>query len=747
MHTTGFVRPLAVLAVLLCALVRPAAQTARPLVIYFIDVEGGQATLFVTPSGESMLIDTGYPGLGDRDVNRVVGTIKQAGLTRLDYLLVTHYHNDHAGNAAAIAARIPVGAFVDHGPTVETDDAARTLFDGYAKARAAARHLLVKPGDKVPIRDLDVTIVTANGERIAQPLSRPAAPTPGCSAFVPKEVDASENARSVGSLIAFGRFKIVDLGDLTWNKEQELACPNNLLGTVDVYLTTHHGLNQSGLPLLVHALQPRVAIMNNGPTKGGEAEAMQIVRRSPGLEDFWQLHHAEKAGEANMPPAMIANLDTSAAHYLKLSAQRDGSFTVTNSRTRETRSYKARNVEGRTAAFSDFRRDTPGTVHRITVADLPAPFATRGVSNPPQVVARPAGARPKTPAGYTVSEYAGGFDNPRLIRTAPNGDLFVAESAPGRVRVVRGRKADGAAETVSLFATGLNRPFGIAFHPLGADPQWVYVGNTDSIVRFPYRNGDLVARAAPETVVQGVPAGGQLPGGGHWSRDIAFSPDGRKMYIGVGSLTNVDDPDVNASERDRATIIEFNPDGSGRRVFATGVRNAVGLAFHPKTGQLWVSVNERDDLGDNLVPDYITSIKEGGFYGWPYYYMGGTQDPRHAGKKPELKDKVITPDVLVQPHSASLQMVFHDGSAFAALHGSWNRNLRTGYKVIRVPFKPDGTATGSYEDFLTGFVTEDGYPWGRPVGVASGSDGSLFVSDDGSNTIWRVRKTTAAGTR
>jgi glucose/arabinose dehydrogenase len=169
-----------------------------------------------------------------------------------------------------------------------------------------------------------------------------------------------------------------------------------------------------------------------------------------------------------------------------------------------------------------------------------------------------------------------------------------------------------------------------------------------------------------------------LAGGGHWSRDIAFSPDGKKMYIGVGSLTNIDDPDVNAAEKDRAVIIEFNPDGTGRRIYATGVRNAVGLAFHPQTGKLWVSVNERDDLGDNLVPDYITHIEDGGFYGWPWFYMGGTQDPRHAGKHPELKNKVITPDVLVQPHSASLQLVFHEGSAFAAEHGSWNRNLRTG---------------------------------------------------------------------
>ena len=338
-------RPLALLLTLcLCALVRPSAQTAKPLDIYFIDVEGGQATLFVTPSGESMLIDTGYPGFEDRDVNRVLAAVKRAGLSRLDYLLVTHYHNDHAGNAASIAARIPVGTFIDHGESVETTDSAKALYESYVKARARGRHLLAKPGDKIPIRDLDVTIVTAGGERLTQPLCRPCAPNPACAGFTPKDADPSENARSVGSLISFGQFRIVDLGDLTWNKEHELACPTNLLGTVDVYLTTHHGIDASGPAALVHALQPRVAIMNNGPTKGGAAPAMEIVRRSPGLEDFWQLHHAVAAGAANMPAPMIANLDESSAHFIKISAQRDGSFTVTNSRTGQTKAYKARNA-------------------------------------------------------------------------------------------------------------------------------------------------------------------------------------------------------------------------------------------------------------------------------------------------------------------------------------------------------------------------------------------------------------------
>ena len=336
-------RRLIPLILIVLALARPAAQTAKPLEVYFIDVEGGQATLFVTPSGDSMLIDTGYPGFEDRDLNRVLATIKQAGLTRLDYLLVTHYHNDHVGNAAAIAAKIPVGTFIDHGESVETTDAARALYDAYVKGRATGRHVLAKPAGKVPILDLDMTIVSAGGEHITRPLIGLAEPNDECARFTPKETDASENARSVGSLIAFGRFRMIDLGDLTWNKEQELVCPSNLLGTVDVYLTTHHGLAQSNAPVIVHALKPRVAIMNNGPDKGGSAEAMQTIRSSPGLEDFWQLHYAVDAGkDVNMPDPLIANLDDSAAHYLKLSAQRDGSFTVFNSRTNETKRYAAR---------------------------------------------------------------------------------------------------------------------------------------------------------------------------------------------------------------------------------------------------------------------------------------------------------------------------------------------------------------------------------------------------------------------
>lgn len=389
--------------------------------------------------------------------------------------------------------------------------------------------------------------------------------------------------------------------------------------------------------------------------------------------------------------------------------------------------------------FDDYRDDRPGDVHRITLADLPAPFATESAMNQARLVPRPEGALPKAPAGYTVSQFASGLENPRLIRVAPNGDLFVAESRPGRVSVLRAKRSAAETETREVFASGLNRPFGIAFYPLGPNPQYVYIGNTNAVVRYPYVNGDLKARGPQEIVVPDLPAGGNLRGGGHWTRDIAFSRDGKKMFVSVGSHTNVDDPDTSPAEAGRATILEFNPDGSGRRIYVSGIRNAVGLAVHPHTGELWASVNERDGLGDDLVPDYITSVKDGDFFGWPWFYMGGNQDPRHAGKHPELKSKVRTPDVLIQPHSASLEMVFDGDSIYAALHGSWNRTLRTGYKVIRVPLR-GGKATGEYEDFVTGFVTADGQVWGRPVGVAVGASGELFVSDDGSNAVWRVAR-------
>ena len=408
---------------------------------------------------------------------------------------------------------------------------------------------------------------------------------------------------------------------------------------------------------------------------------------------------------------------------------------------------KANTNPGNLAAFSDYRSQAPGKIHHIRIADLPDPYATASVDHGPDLVPRPAGALPQAPTGFRVQLYASGLDNPRLIRTAPNGDLFLAESGPGKIRVFRGISSDGRALQSAVFATGLNKPFGIAFYPPGPDPQWLYVANTDSVVRFAYRNGDLTARAPKELVTSDIPGGGLLRGGGHWTRDIAFSLDGKKMFVSVGSRSNDAERLYAQIENHRADILELNPDGSDLRVYAWGIRNAVGIAVHPTTGELWASVNERDRLGDNLVPDYITHVQENGFYGWPWFYMGERQDPRHAGERSELKSKVIPPDVLVQAHNASLEMTFYAGwqfppefkdDIFAAQHGSWNRDLRTGYEVIRVPLHQSGHATGEYEDFLTGFVTADGQVWGRPVGVAVAPDGSLLVSDDGSQSIWRV---------
>jgi len=268
------------------------------------------------------------------------------------------------------------------------------------------------------------------------------------------------------------------------------------------------------------------------------------------------------------------------------------------------------------------------------------------------------------------------------------------------------------------------------------------------VVRYPYQDGDLQARGAEEMIVTNIPGGGRLRGGGHWTRDVVFSLDGKKMFVSVGSHSNVSD---DALEKNRADVLEYNPDGTGFRIYASGIRNAVGLAIEPKTGELWGSVNERDELGDNLPPDYITRIQENGFYGWPWYYIGNHQDPRHAGKHPELAGKVIVPDVLLQAHSASLCMTFYTatqfpaqyrGGIFAAEHGSWNRARRTGYKIIYVPIK-DGKSAGEYDDFMTGFVTDAQDVWGRPVGMTVDRQGSLLMVDDGANRLWRIRYTGA----
>jgi len=397
------------------------------------------------------------------------------------------------------------------------------------------------------------------------------------------------------------------------------------------------------------------------------------------------------------------------------------------------------------SAFTDAAHESPGTRRHLTVADLPAPAPDQSVDNGPTVVPRPADAWPQAPKGFKVELYATDLDNPRLIRFAPNGDLFLAESMSGKIKVFRGVDAQGHPKQVSVFASDLRLPFGIAFYPSGANPQWVYIGDTDAIVRFPYHNGDTVATGPMQEIAQ-LPGYGRLRGGGHWTRDLVFTEDGTKLLASVGSHSNVDDADTHPEEFHRADVLEFTPEGKFLEVYAYGIRNCVGEAINPTTGELWCSTNERDALGNNLVPDYVTHVQEGGFYGWPWWYMGPHQDPRHPGKHPELESKVITPDILVNPHFASLEMTFYEGTqfpaeykgdGFAAEHGSWNRAQRSGYEVIRLPMR-NGHATGEYEDFLTGFTVGNGDVWGRPVGVAVAPDGSLFVTDDGSRSIWHV---------
>lgn len=408
----------------------------------------------------------------------------------------------------------------------------------------------------------------------------------------------------------------------------------------------------------------------------------------------------------------------------------------------------------------------PGVKYHIMLADLPAPFSTRSAGNGPGVVKQPPGAVLSVPAGFTVKLFASGLSNPRLLRVAPNGDIFLAETGANRIRVLRAADGADAPTENQIFAEGLDRPFGIAFYPSGDNPQWVYVATNNSVVRFPYHSGDLKATGAAQIIVPHLTDSN----GGHSTRDVAFSRDDKRMFISVGSGSNVAEnmhkktvEDIQSwealhgrgaawdSETNRADILVTDPEGhQPLRTFATGIRNGVGIAVNQETGDLWTSTNERDGLGDDLVPDYISRVKEGGFYGWPWYYMGNHEDPRHPGARPDLANQAIVPDILVQAHSASLEMTFYTatqgpalfpaeyrGDIFAALHGSWNRNSRTGYKVVRARLN-HGVPTGEYDDFLTGFVVDEHSVWGRPVGVTVAHDGALLVTEDGNNTMWRI---------
>jgi glucose/arabinose dehydrogenase/cytochrome c2 len=415
---------------------------------------------------------------------------------------------------------------------------------------------------------------------------------------------------------------------------------------------------------------------------------------------------------------------------------------------------------------NDWQRQAPGAQHHFKVAALPKPGETKSAGNGPQVVAAPTNAILSVPPGFTVKLFAKDLRNPRLMRTAPNGDIFIAETGQGRIRVIR--TADGAEAPTEnrVFAEGLKGPFGISFYPLGDKPEWIYVANRNSVVRFAYHNGDLQTNSEAQVIVPKL----SETTGGHSTRDVVFSKDGKRMFISVGSGSNVAEgmekktpEEIKAwekenglgaawgSEEHRAQILVTDPEAhQSLRAYATGVRNGVGMAINPVTGDLWVSTNERDGLGDGLVPDYVTRIKEGGYYGWPWFYMGNNEDPRHAGARPDLAGKAIVPDVLEAAHSASLQMTFYTatsgvaafpadyrGDAFVALHGSWNRGVRTGYKIIRVLLK-NGVPSGQYDDFLTGFVVDNRSVWGRPVGVTVAHDGALLITEDGNGTIWRV---------
>ena len=374
--------------------------------------------------------------------------------------------------------------------------------------------------------------------------------------------------------------------------------------------------------------------------------------------------------------------------------------------------------------------------HEISPASLPPPAASSSKVNFPKMAPRPAGAEFITPDGFRVSTFAeGDFKEPRWMALAPNNDVFLAESRAGRVTILRDGDGDGKSEERFAFATGLEQPFGMAFRP-----GYLYVANTNGVVRFKYRPGQTKAEGEPEKIVE-------LPGKGynqHWTRNIVFSPDGSKMYVSVGSETNVNvEPDPR-----RAAISEYNPDGSGHRIFAGGLRNPVGMAFYPGSRTLWTTVNERDLLGDDLVPDYLTSVRAGGFYGWPYSYIGQNRDPRRTEDSGDLVSRALVPDLLIQAHSAALGLVFYQGrmfpaeyrgDAFVALRGSWNRAKRTGYKIIRVRFK-NGKPVGGYDDFIKGWAGGEDSPevWGRPVGLLVLKDGSMLITDDGAGKIWRV---------
>ena len=414
------------------------------------------------------------------------------------------------------------------------------------------------------------------------------------------------------------------------------------------------------------------------------------------------------------------------------------------------------------SAYGDYKTDAPGVRRLISPDLLPSPLASPPAANPPTEAARPAGAKPIAPAGFQVDLIASGLKAPRTLKLAPNGDVFAAETRAGRILILR-PDHKGGYEAPQVYAEGLRGVFGMVFVPKGPDAFQFYVATTTDVLRFEYHTGDLKPPSAPQIFARG------LASGGHTTRDLALSPNGQTLYVSVGSASNIAEGmtarpsgmDLAAfesshlrgatwgEEENRADVLAFDLATGARKIFATGLRNCAGLTIEPKSGDLWCAVNERDLLGDDLPPDYATRVHAGQFFGWPWYYIGAHEDPRLRGQRPDLAQHVKVPDVLFQPHSAPLQIIFYDaqtfpadfrGNAFVTLHGSWNRAKRTGYKVVRIVFK-NGQPTGEYEDFLTGFVSSDTSVWGRPVGVAVDKDGALLVCEDANGTIWRVSAT------
>ncbi|MCF4967985.1 PQQ-dependent sugar dehydrogenase [Nostoc sp. CMAA1605] len=383
---------------------------------------------------------------------------------------------------------------------------------------------------------------------------------------------------------------------------------------------------------------------------------------------------------------------------------------------------------------------------RINVGNLPAPFATDSVAKPPQVVQIPERPVLKVPSGFRVNVFADSLNAPRWLALTPSGDVLVTETRQNRIRLLRDTDGDGVADVSQTFANasnGLNIPFGMAFAG-----NSFFLGNTDAVLKFSYNQGQQQLTGSGEKIAD-------LPGGGynqHWTRNVVAAPDGKKLYVSVGSRSNVDE-----EELPRASVQVMNLDGSEQKTFAFGLRNPVGLDFHPTTKELHTTVNERDGIGDDLVPDYLTRIRQGEFYGWPYTYLQPSKlDPRQTtngkSKRPDLAERTRTPDVLFQSHSAALGLQFYDGKtfpqkyrngAFVAFRGSWNRDRGTGYKIVFVPFNTQGRPQGYYEDFLTGFLLDSTIPstWGRPVGLLVLPDGSLLVTEEANNRIYRIQYT------